>query len=38
MFRVTRKNGKVEEKAMDPKVAAALAQDHPEIIASVVEM
>jgi len=38
MYKVTRKNGKVEEKPMDPKVAAALVQDHPEIIASVEEM
>ena len=38
LFKVTRKNGKIEQKAMDPKVAAALVKDHPELIASVEEM
>jgi hypothetical protein len=38
MFKVTYKNGKTEESAIDPKIAARLATDHPDQIASVVEM
>jgi hypothetical protein len=38
MFKVTYKNGKTEESAIDPKIAARLVTDHPDIVASVVEM
>jgi hypothetical protein len=38
MYKVTYKTGKTEESAIDPKIAARLATDHPDQIASVVEM